>query len=425
MKRVFSTTGSAQGGVYRSLPDGVCLAAPVLVEITPPGCATFPVHDNNFGALPTAFALDAETDANPWDYLFGAVSVSPDPVFTDLWAALGGVHQALIAITGCYCIGDGIARPGLTINRPAFPRVTPLPFFWISQSASAPANISVRTYNATDKLPPNCCTAAGEGLAMEYSGGELQATLSQKEDLEYRYRSTDVHSDFRQELGFPRWCCLGDDCGMNNDVRRYLHFPRWLNSLRDPYAETAEEPIGVLPVIVDIQCNQDNGTLHVFRANLLFHDGILYDVQWDASSPRESGGPGVTSAPTAPADLPYDEDYDGAPLLPELVSLSGAFCDDLCVDAADLLGETACEETCPADVCATGYSPDPITPTYEYETPVGNTESGAQAVANAKAAAVAAASCAAVDLQTPLIACYVKLIAEARWKVGIALCCED
>lgn len=429
MKRLFSAYYlPQQGAVYRTLPNGDCLPLPVFDDITPPGCSSFPVTDNNYGALPTAFASDVEVDEYDWDYRFSSLGPeSEDPTFTDLWGLLSSGHQALIRITGCYCIGEGVERPGLTINRPSFPAVNPLSFFHVQQ-AGGPASFSVRSNNPDDVMPGYCCTEDDdepEQIALSYENGELVAYRKRKDDKEYRYLTTDIHSDFRAQFGFPRWCCVEDPCQPGKHVYRWLHFPRWLNDLWNPY-EYDNEPVGVLPVVVDIQCDESTGDLYIYRANLIFYDGTLYDVQWDAAAPRETwGAPDPSEPPTPPIELPYDEDYQGGQLLPDLVALEGDDCDNLCTDAALLLGEDECEDECHPDVCADGFSPDPIMPTYVYETPVGESQTGEEAVSIAKANVIALDPCGTDNLQEPLVACFVKPIGEGRWKVGIAVCCED
>jgi hypothetical protein len=427
MKRLFTAVYlPQQGGVYRTLPDGNCLELPDFPEITPPGCSSFPVHDNNYGALPTFFEQDVEVDAYAWDYRFSSLGpASQDPTFVNMWGLLSASHQNLIRITGCYCIGEGIDRPGLTINRPSFPSVAPLSFFRVQQIGGF-ASFTVRDRNPDDVAPGYCCTSDDdepEQIKMSYEDGQLVAYRIRKDDKEQRYITTDVHSDFRAEFGFPRWCCLEDPCTPGKHVYRWLHFPRWLNDVWDPV--DGNEPIGILPVIVDLQCDPVTGDFYIYRANLLFYDGVLYDVEWNASEPRETvGAPEPSEAPTAPNQLPYDEDYQGNQLLPDLVALAGEPCDNLCADASFLLGEFDCVDECNADVCADGFEPDPVLPTYVYETPVGMAETGEEAVETAKENVLALSPCAG-ELQEPLAACFVKRIGESRWRVGIAVCCEE
>ena len=225
-----------QGGVFRTLPDGTCLTPPDPADIKPPGCATFPIKSNNYGALPTFFATDVEVDEYAWDYRFSSLGPgAQDPYFTDMWSLLSASHQSLISITGCYCIGEGIDRPGLTINRPAFPRVTPLSFFRV-QDIDIDTDVNVRPNNTDDKIPGYCCTSddqEGEKLKLSYEDGELVAYRQQKEDKEYRYYHDTANTDFRITKGFPRYCCVTDPC-TGKTTYQLIHFPRWM-AFRDPY----------------------------------------------------------------------------------------------------------------------------------------------------------------------------------------------
>ena len=137
MRRLFtSDTGPAQGAVYRDLSasDKECLPLPTHVVITAPGCVSFPITDNEYASLPTRFALDVEVDAFAYDGDFSSLAPeSGDPEFADLWGKLSAIHQTFIFIDGCYCIGAGIDRSELTIGRPQFPAVTPLPYFWMTR----------------------------------------------------------------------------------------------------------------------------------------------------------------------------------------------------------------------------------------------------------------------------------------------------
>ena len=179
---------------------------------------------------------------------------------------------------------------------------------------------------------------------------------------------------------------------------------------------------------MDLQCDPVNGDFYIYRGELIVHEGHIYDLVWDADAPREDiSPPAPDQPPTNPIDLPYDEDYQGNALLPPLVLIDedAEYCDVLCEDAATLTGRVNCEDTCPPDVCADGFSPDPVLPTYIYETVEGDSETAEEAIQNAKDNVDALDPCGSDDIQEPLVACFVKPIASGRWKVGIAVCCED
>jgi len=142
MKRLWSTaTEVGQGAVYRTFAGGApCFPSPTLLAVSPPNCDLWePLADNQFAHLPQAFAPDVEIDTYPYDDRFIALAViPPNTVFVNLWTYLDGPWQydVFLAASFCYCPGEGVTRPGLTIGRPRFPNVSLLNFFAFSDSLS-------------------------------------------------------------------------------------------------------------------------------------------------------------------------------------------------------------------------------------------------------------------------------------------------
>lgn len=458
MKRLYESTLPGEGAVYRNLscttadPLGSsssggeelgcleCLGHPVVDVITGPGCASFPVQDNNIGALPTTFAADVEIDTYGFDPDFSSLSSeTPDPVFTDMWDMLSDSHKLTVMITDCYCPGDGVTRPGLTFGRPRFPTIPTLPFFWIPIPGTGAGgggepgeDLTIREDNPVQSLSPDCCESESEYIKAEIVNGEIQLTPFLRPDFEEKYRAKDTHTTFQLRAGYPRWCCIQDDCGESNPgpddpehVLRWLHFHRWPGpETHDPYASSdAKEPLGVYPRVVDIQCDYNTGLLHVYYANDIVHDGHLADIQWDVFPPRPQSSDGPVDfdprlPPTHPEQLPVNEDYQE-----NHVYDPGAFnhpigelCDENCDIAAANLGrpDDACELTCMSDgvLC-----PDE---SYSIEsTGVALTE--AVAIVNAYAASVAdTATNGCVPSVTAL--CYTQQIG-AQWEAVVKACC--
>jgi hypothetical protein len=374
MKRLYQSTEPAEGSVYRNLtcelpessssgaPDEVgcleCLGNPIVGVISPPGCSSFPTTDNDYGSIPTTFASDVEIDPDPFDPLFGSLSSEiPDPTFTDLWGKLGPGHQSTVLVPDCYCPGEGIEKPALTIGRPAFPVVRPLPFFWIPAGSPVSSAITVREQNPASSLPADCCDTGEERIeAVITQDGELQLTPFLKPDLPREYRASDIHTTFQLKAGYPRYCCIEDDCGESsgdpNFTLRYLHFPRWPGpDTHDPYnSSNAKEPLGLIPVLTDLQCDENTGLAYLYRANLAVHDGHIALVQWDADPPRSSSFD-PTEPPTDPTLLDVNRDYQGREIFDsdQFNNPIGEKCQDTCLEAAANLGVEGCTPTCPSD----------------------------------------------------------------------------
>lgn len=403
MKRLYTaTSGPAEGAVYRNLSGcgssssgcGECLGSETVVVVSGPGCSTFPVTDNNYGALPTYFAADVEIAPTDYDARFTSLTSStssgeecPTPpvslAYPDLWTRIGefgGSFQADVLQAGCFCLGQGINQPGLTIGSPQFPRVTPLPFFTIPSFGMF--NTKIRNYNP-DGTPVkgDCCpTASTEPEYIEASivDNEIRLTRHAKPDLKEMYRADDTNTSFQLVAGYPRWCCMKDPCASSGEdkyVLRDLHFPRWPgpNSftegrpIRNPYDSSSPvEALGLVPRVVDIGCGAD-GKLYVYYAYDIFHDGHLAGLMWDTPPPRTEGE-GNEYAPLAPEFLVLNQTWRGEIVFDPFTPI-GEYCEDTCAAAAVTMGkeEEGCEPACPADalLCAAGEVSDEVTATGE------------------------------------------------------------
>jgi hypothetical protein len=267
-----------------------------------------------------------------------------------------------------------------------------------------PPQLRVRELNPDGPpLEGDCCPDAEDDIEFIEAAivdGEIQLQRRKKPDADQIYRSKDYSLAFQLMVGYPRWCCLKFDCDLENPddghptyVERYLHFPRWpahgesvydvntdtYNPMvpRDPYHPTPasrEEPLSIIPVVVDIQCDFDSGLLYVYRANIVVHDGIIAAVQWNVDEPRENPGSGDTDPtvpPLKPSDLTVNEDYQGknifTPILfdtPE-TDLDGGKCDETCAQAATHMGfpSLACTPLCPTSTvfsCQSGYHTEEV-----------------------------------------------------------------
>jgi hypothetical protein len=407
MKRLHTELSMpGEGAVYRHLDTcasfypagstvdcGECIDTLPVAVISPPGCSSFPVTDNNYGALPTYFAGDVDIDSYGYDSRFEAVPfpfpstspICPVPeslmVYVDLWTLLGqgpAGLQADVLEEGCFCMGEGIDRPTLTIGKPRFPEVEPLPYFVFPIYRST--TISARRFNPDG--PPvegDCCPTSEdtpEHIEAEIVDGELRLRRRAKTPTKDIYRASDVDTSFQLRSGYPRKCCFKDDCGEDGQfVYKYLHFPQWPGpkSLtanfdatdvwierdpRDPYdpvQSQRQEPLGLIPVVVDIQCDPVTGLLYVYHANIVVHDGGIAGLQWNTLPPRPTSGWSASDPPTAPEDLEVNKDYQDRDVFSEFEPLAGesgaAWCAETCKEAASEIGDEAlaCSPDCPAE----------------------------------------------------------------------------
>jgi len=395
MKRIHTSyLNPGEGAVYRDLSGcygassseecGECLGSEVVAVISPPGCATFPVTDNSYGRLPTAFAGDFEIDTYGFDDRFADIVnpfTPPDPdcpdppeylAYPDLWNLLGSVAglQAAVLQDSCYCPGDGIDRPTLTIGRPSFPRVAPLPFFAFPTVRTT--RLTVRRDNPDgEPLPGECCPEGGiDGIEAEIVGGELRLQRRErKKDYEYKYRADDTNAGFQLKAGYPRNCCVKNPCapsGTEEYEMRSMHFPRWpgpnsivsnydangnlvTRTTRNPYGTSnAEEPFALIPRVIDIQC-YDDGKLYVYYANDIIQDGHFAGLQWNTLPPRHDSIPFFRPAnlpPIAPEDLEINKDWQDRDVIADFTPL-GEYCDANCTAAASAVNAEGCYPTCP------------------------------------------------------------------------------
>lgn len=444
MKRLHSTTVAEQGAVYRYLTGPAatdCFPPPALLEVTPPGCASWPVNDNGYAQLPTTFAPDVEIDDYPYDPRFSSLaSVPEDATFVDLWNELAAPirYDVFLAADGCYCPGDGVDRPGLTIGRPQFPNVTLLPFFRFL-TASGVTSAAISSNNPVDKRQGNCCAKAtdeSEDIVATVINGKIRLSRRELQETPKMYRTTDANEHFLSQFGFPRFCCLPDPCDLTNPqaeyVQRWIHFPGWLSLVNNPYTPdpaNAKEPVGIVPFLADIQCDTTTGDLYIYRGEMLFHDGRLFKVRWNTAAPRFDANEDVKLPPKDPnpvvppdlTHLDYNKDYKNL----ELIATTGlgyqdpnvppfdVFCqnDYTCKKAAQELSIVGCTPLC-QNACPDGTV---FAGTFPYTSPSNQNSEQAVAAAKAAYAALNPGSMAA-----PV--CYILRLAEARWEIGLMTC---
>jgi hypothetical protein len=462
MIRIFtSETDPAEGAVYRDIrgcnvldygssssggpgevfpPCGTCIDTSVVGIISPPGCETWPVTDNEFGRLPTFYAGDVYIDPYGYDDRFESLDppyTAPDATcptppstldYPDLWTRLGNISAALqsdVLQDSCYCLGagmgvaglgpgavlgpgvgpgpgagagvaEGVERKTLAIGRPQFSRVTPVPFFAFPTVSTT--SINVREFNPDGPpLAGDCCPAAediGDHIIAEIVDNEIQLTRNKKlTDFPELYRVDDTDPSFQVVAGYPQQCCMRDPCvetasgssssgegggtGVDDFVLRNLHFPRWpgpnsgteyldakgdpsIREVRNPYepAESGrEEPLGVIPVVVDVQCHTD-GKVYVYYANIVVHDGHIAGLQWDVMMPRPDSLAlwAGNEAPEPPEDLVVNIDYQDREVFDSFEPIADQskpqpWCEDTCLQAAVQMGkeDEACFPVCPAE----------------------------------------------------------------------------
>jgi hypothetical protein len=426
-----------------------------VVLITGPGCVTFPVTDNDFGALPTAFGPDVDIDPFDFDSRFNFLEDidfdTVDKNFVDLWRRLPNALQTDVYTLDCYCPGDGIDRPSLTVGPPKFPSVVPLPFFWIPPIV--PFGFDVREINPDGpKTPYNCCPGEGGGfdaegnpvpfkefIKAEFKGNELQLTRTAQEDPEHVYRSyfmgKDISPAYLAQAGFPRYCCVRDICDENGELieegpsaslgkynQHWLHYPNWLNDIRNPYDEDdPQEPVGIIPFVTMGRCDPDGGQLILYNHALIIYDGRIHDIQWNIEPPINADNPNPTDPPTHPEDLPYNRDYFDQPLIPlpgdpdlpipeEFVEFES----DPCLNQCSIVPE-GCDPSCDDDICPEGFE-------FESEhSATGATKLDAVFNATIDAAIIGFTSC---EDTFDVLPCYSFQTIDGGWEAHVAICCR-
>ena len=481
MKRIFTSfTEPGQGAVYRDLSAcadaavlessssseegacGACIGTDAVGVISPPGCSEFPVTDNDYGNLPTFYAGSIEIDTFGYDARWEDLDnpLAPDDLncpipaqnldYVDLWtrieegssSALEGLQDDVLQ-DDCYCFGEGIEQPTLAIGRPQFPRVDPLPFFAFPNVQAS--NLTVRELNPDGPgLEGDCCPTdqdLPEHIFAEIVGGEIRLTRHEKPPVPEVYRADDTDEGFQVVAGYPKKCCLLDDCAPSGEERyvmRDLHFPRWPgpNSLtqgrdiRNPYEEVEvdrEEPLGIIPVVVDLGCHTD-GKLYVYYANLVIHDGHVAGLQWHVEPPRsEVVIRPMDEEPLAPETLDLNKDYQDVLVFDPFTPIvdqgeDQPWCNETCNEAAVAMGKSdeACAPACPAEaLLCVGAESQFISEDF------GDTPDAAEFAAFLKAITVdAPANCADSDTVDAYWLCYTVLDeATQTYKAAVTFCC--
>ena len=409
MRRLFSSTGlPSQGAVPRDFDDpDACLSVPLQPPVTPPGCSTWQVTDNSYGALPKAYPLSVDRGGT-YHTFFGSVTFTAGATWTNLWSQLSAAQRVAITETGCYCNNEGSALPTMTLGTPRPPQVTPLPFFWMPPpDPTSFADIVLPENPVEESLPGNCCPGTGEAPRIEVEVVEvegdqkLQFKLITRRPQEFRFRGDDQSDLALLQNGFPRFCCGEDPCDASKTVNRFIEYKAWLQDDYNPYGDEPKEPLGVIPTVMDVQYDRSTGTLGMVFAHTIVHTGRIVDVNWDTDCPH-SEGYSYGDAVTEPGvDLAYNEDWRGNELIP-INPIEGGACGNHCDQT-----NANCTPTCNADAIPEGY------------VLVGEYDGNDATEAAATAAAIAAAEAAA-----PLsIFCYVEQVGEGAYH-AVAMGCE-
>ena len=324
MKRLFGSVDEVgQGAVYRAIGFGNgCIGSFVVDTLPKPTCEIFPSTVNNLGSFPYHYGDRAQIDNADFIEQFSDLdNVAYDRDYPNMWDKLdpGLQSDILLYADQCFCKGEGIEVLQLVTGKPKFPGVDPIPWFYIPTAVSAPP-FSVRPKNPDgEPLPATCCPDGEvETIDAEIVNGVLQLTRHARPEKDYVSRQADTHESFQRQAGYPRWCCLPDPNEPGKFTMRWLHFPRWprkdTNDANPDGGGAKKEPLGIIPVVVDIGCT-DAGELKIYWANLVFHDGMLTDVQWDTAPPRPgpAAGDDYTVPPDDPETLAVNQNYQGAP----------------------------------------------------------------------------------------------------------------
>jgi hypothetical protein len=414
------------GAVYRDVGNtNECYDSFILTPFEKPTCYVYPPSSEHLASFPYHFGEQSDIDTIPFNDNYSVLDgVSYDPDYPNLWNKLSTPEKEAILIYAdqCFCQGDGIDMIRLITGRPRFPTIDPLPWFYIPTTVT-PLPFSVREKNPDGPPLPNTCCPDGKenSIIAEVVNGELHLQRRERPEKDYTLRQVDRDESFQRQSGYPRWCCLPDPNEPGKYTMRYLEFPLWPRiDTHDAAPDTAgakKEPLGLIPVVVDIGCTEA-GTLKVYWANLVIHDGKLSDIQWDVLPPRPGpfAGNNYEVPPDDPEVLVINTDYQGnvvlvdgfaAPVAPDG---KGNTCDD----AAAVLGLAPCNNICPPDVdiCPPGGTSTEVTengPTFE------------DAINNAFLTAELALALAACD--SPIHVCYVLELPNNTYDAKVKYCC--
>ena len=338
MRRLFSSTGlPAQGAVPRDFNDpATCLPVALQPDVSAPGCSSWPVTDNNYGTLPKGYPLSVSTGV-AYNSFFLTVDFTPATTWTTLWAQLSAPQRAVLTESGCYCGTEGSELPTMTVGTPRPPGITPLPFFWMPPpDPAALADAMVPEGSVEESIPCQCGTGTGpapkiEVKVVEIDGAQkLQLKLITRRPPEFQFRSDKQTEEALLQNGFPRFCCGDDKCDSTKKLLHFIEYPAWLSTVFNPYGSDPKEPLGVIPIVMDVQYDIAKGTLGLVFAHQIVHNGRIVKVNWDAKTPHSKDSYTYNDAVTEPGKgLDYNKDWLGNQLI-SISSAGGGACGNNC-----------------------------------------------------------------------------------------------
>jgi hypothetical protein len=376
------------------------------------------------GSFPYSYGPQSDIDNVEFIPEFSVLDgVVLDPDYPNFWNLLTFYLQELILAyaENCFCIGEGLNKLRLTTGRARFPTVSPIPWVYIPL-ANTPLSLTVRPKNPDGRPLPDTCCPDGElpGIDAAIVGGQLQLTRRDKPEKEYIIRKADSSEKFQLVSGYPRWCCLPHPNEPGKYVMRYLTFPVWPRvdtHNPTPDAGGGTEPVGVIPIVVDIGCTS-TGELAIYWANLKIHDGKISDITWDTPPPR-SGLEATWDyavAPNNPESLALNTDYQGAALFTDgfAAPIAADGIGDTCDLAAAELALVPCAGVCPddVDICPIGGVSVEVFMTMALEE---------QAIDAAYAVAQAAIDI--IGCTEPIYLCKVEELNNGDYKATVKYCC--
>ena len=337
--------GSSSGGGPEEVfpPCGTCIDTSVVGIISPPGCETWPVKDNEYGRLPTSYAGDVYIDPYGYDDRFESLDppypasdpTCPTPPTTldypDLWTRLGDISSALqddVLQDSCYCLGEGVDRNIMAMGRPQFPRVTPLPFFAFPNVVTTGTLITIREFNPDGPpLAGDCCPRSddvGDHIIGEIVDNEIQLTRNKKiTDFPELYRVDDTDPSFQVVAGYPRNCCMVDPCAESGNVASaIIHTPVGLGTTNTLTTYIAVGGATVLAITNDTGVAYTatptlSGNIHTFGLGggptvTEYFAALAFLInQLDNVSASANGAVSVTITADDPATSTYDIVVDG------------------------------------------------------------------------------------------------------------------